>query len=429
MLEVLSPIFSIIWPIFKTWWWVLPPVLLVKPVINLWLWQKREAAWKAREYVLLEIRIPEDVLKPIKAMEDVFASLAILDITPGNFREKWIEGDSDIWPSISFEIVGLGGETKFFIRTHKAYQDTVESAIYSHYPDVEIHKAQDYTKFIPQDMPNKEWDFDGRDFTLKKESCYPLRTYKEFEPAEGVKEEKRMDPMAGLLEGFSKLKSGEQVWIQFLLHPAVISDWIDEGEKIRDKLVKRTGPAPRKPMVKEAAEILIHGVKEKKKEEEEGGIPPEMKLTPGEREIVKRIEEKISKYGFDTSIRIMYFGKGDDFFKPHIQLPITYLKSFDTKNLNFFTGIGATSTKVKSVFWWMDKRRIFLRKRKMFRNYILRVRPFFPHKGKIAVFNIEELASILHFPGRAVAAAPSVERIEARKGEAPPGLPTDQSLR
>ena len=424
MLEILAPIFRIVWSILKTWWWVLPPVLLVRPVMNLWLWQKREALWKEREYVLLEIRIPEDVLKPIKAMEDVFASLAILDITPGNFREKWIEGESDIWPSISFEIVGLGGETRFFIRAHKAHQDTVESAIYSHYPDVEIHEAQDYTKLIPQDIPNKEWDLEARDFTLREESCYPLRTYKEFEPAEGVKEEKRMDPMAGLLEGFSKLEKGEQVWIQFLLHPAG-KDWIDEGEKIRDKLVKRPGPPPpKKPMAQQAAEILIKGVEKKKEEEESDLLPPEMMLTPGEREAVKRIEEKISKYGFDTSVRIMYLAKGDDFFKPHMQLPITYLKSFDTKNLNSFTAFGETSTKVKSVFWWMDKRRAFLRKRKMFRNYINRVRPFFPYKKKIAVLNIEELASILHFPGRAVASAPSIERIEARKGEAPPGLPT-----
>jgi len=418
-------ILKAVWSIFKTWWWVLPPVLLFKPVLNLWLWQKRETKWKNRECVLLEIKIPEDVLKPIKAMEDVFASLSVIKITPGDFREKWLEGDSDLWPPLSLEIVGLGGQARFFIRTYRAYQDTVEAAIYSHYPNVEINEAEDYTKTVSQDIPDHEWNFEGRDFILKKQSCYPLRTYKEFEPMEGVKEEKRIDPIAGLLEGFSKLKSGEQVWIQILLHVSN-DDWIDEGEEIRNKLVKRPGPAPKKkPMAQEAVEIMIRGMEEKKENKKEL-LPPEMMLTPGEREAVKRIEEKISKYGFDTSIRVMYLGKGDNFFKPHMQLPIAYLKSFDTKNLNSFGTIGETSTKIKSIFWWADKRRAFLRKRKMFRNYVMRVRPMFPRKTDKHVFNIEELASIFHFPGRTVAQAPSVERIEARKGEAPTGLPVEQ---
>ena len=37
----------------------------------------------------------------------------------------------------------------------------------------------------------------------------------------------------------------------------------------------------------------------------------------------------------------------------------------------------------------------------------------------------EELATIFHFPGRGVAAAPFVPRVESKKGEAPPGLPTE----
>ena len=426
MFELLTPILNAFWLTFKAWWWVFPPFLLIKPFQTWWLWWKREASWKGREYVLLEIKMPEEVLKPIRAMERIFTSLATIDITAGDFREKWIEGGSDIFPPLSFELVGLGGKTYFFVRCHVAHRDTVESALYSQYSNIEIQQAEDYTKQIPQDIPNGEWDLEARDWVLKKESCYPLKTYQEFEPVEGVKEEKRIDPMAGLLEGFSTLQPGEQIWIQILLHVAVDGKWIEEGEKIRNKLVKRPGPPPpERPILQKAAELVIMGAQEEKpKDKSQELLPPEMMLTPGEREVVKKIEEKISKYGFKSVIRTIYLGKGDDFFKAHIQIPISFLKQFDTNDLNKFTVVPQTGTKVHTTFrWFLDKRRAFLRKRKIFRNYVMRVYPLFPSEGGTCVLNTEELASIFHFPGRTVASAPFVSRVEAKKGEAPAELP------
>jgi len=51
--------------------------------------------------------------------------------------------------------------------------------------------------------------------------------------------------------------------------------------------------------------------------------------------------------------------------------------------------------------------------------------PLFPGAGGTFILNTEELASLFHFPGRAVAPVPFVSRIEAKKGEAPPGLPIE----
>jgi len=427
--RVLAPVFEFlnlwIFPIFKTWWWVLPPFLLIKPALFFWLWWRQELNWSERKTVLLEIKIPTEILKPTKAMEDVFNSLIVVatDHDPGNFREKWIEGETMYFPSLSFEIVSLGGETHFFVWTEKPYQHTVESALYSQYPDIEISEVEDYTKYVPQDIPNEKWDFEGREFKLKREDCYPIKTYREFELEREAKEEKRVDPIAGLLEGLSVLKEGEQIWVQILV-TGTGSDWIAKGKKIRDKLAKRPEEKKPKPMIQEAIELLVFGPP-KKKEEEKEVIPPEMKLTPGEKEIVQKLEEKISKPGFETTIRMMYLGKRDVFFKPHLGLLYSFIFNFATENLNVFSTFKPTTTKVKSVFWFLDKRRAFLRKRKMFRNYVRRLSPLFPLKGGTSVLNTEELASIFHFPGRIVAPAPFVSRIEAKKGEAPPGLPVE----
>jgi len=412
-----------VFPLVRAWWWILPPFLLIKPALFFWLWWRRELSHKAKEYIVLEIKIPEEITKPIRAMEDVFASLAIIDITPGNFREKWIEGDSKIWFPLSCEIASLGGKTHFFMRIEKPFRQIVESAIYSQYPDVEIEEVEDYTKFVPQDIPNENWELEGREFKLKKKDCYPIKTYSEFEPREGIKEEKRVDPLSTLLEGMATLKEGEHLWIQILLHPAG-SDWIEEGKKERNKLVKRPSPKKPKPLIQEAIELFLHGPP--KKEEKTEMIPPEMKLTPGEKEIVEKIENKISKPGFETSIRYLYLAKRDVFSKINLHLVTSFFSSYNTEHLNKFKTIAETTTKVKSTFFWfLDKRRAFLRKRKMFRNYIMRVPPYFPSEKAPCVLNTEELASIFHFPGRRVAPAPLVLRIEAKKAGPPPELPSE----
>ena len=66
---------------------------------------------------------------------------------------------------------------------------------------------------------------------------------------------------------------------------------------------------------------------------------------------------------------------------------------------------------------------------KIFRLYRERFHPMFPRPADrrtgLFVLNTEELASIYHFPSRAVAPAPTVPRVEAKKGEAPPELPIE----
>ncbi|MCK5590431.1 MAG: hypothetical protein KAI72_00610, partial [Candidatus Pacebacteria bacterium] len=62
------------------------------------------------------------------------------------------------------------------------------------------------------------------------------------------------------------------------------------------------------------------------------------------------------------------------------------------------------------------------KKRTIFNAYKRRSYFYPPHKRKPLVFNIEELATIYHFPGM-VAETPTFGRIDSRKGEAPINLP------
>ncbi len=428
------PYFSIFWQIFKSWWWLPLPFIFWRPFCFLWLWWRTDLWLKKQKFILLEIRIPKEVLKPIRAMETVMSALWQPIYDPPDWWEKWIEGKIQL--SYSFEIVSIDGEPHFFIRIPEPLRDSIEAIIYSQYPQAEISVADDYTKKVPQDIPNKDWDLWGCDYRLLKEDPYPIKTYKEFETEREAIEEKRVDPIASLLEAFNKIKKGEQIWIQMVATPVTNKEvpWIKEGEEIKDKLAKREKKkVKRRPMILEAIDVLITGEPPSgPKKEEESVIPPEMKLTPGERETVAAIEKKISKSGFHTNIRFIYLGKKDAFFKPNLRLVFGFFASFKTEDLNALVPWGKTICKIhKSWFLPLNlllPRRLYLRKRKIFRRYCLRVHPLFPKKAKFParfVLNTEELASIYHFPGRASAPAPFVPRIESKKGEAPPTLPTE----
>lgn len=415
----LSLIFNQIWPVIKAWWW-LPLPFIFFPLLQyyyLFLIRKR---WDATiERVLLEIKIPREVVKPIKAMEYVFAGFHAIHDTP-NLREKWLEGQFQL--SLSCEIVSLGGQPHFYIRTPAIFRKHIESCIYSQYPEAEISQVDDYTKYVPQDIPRPGWDLWGADMILTKEDCYPIKTYRQFEVESEAREEKRIDPLAQLLEGMSTLQPGEQLWIQIIIKPIIGEiPWVKKGREIADRIARRPAPRPPKPIIQEAAEVIILGPPTPAPEQREI-IPPEMKLTPGEREILTAIEEKIGKMGFECNIRFIYLGREEVFFKPMVRIPMGYFKALSTLNLNGFRPLRQTITKI---MWFFRERRLYIRKRRMFRYYQRRWPPFFPRPGGTYVLNTEELATLFHLPGRIVAPAPTIERIEAKKGEPPPGLPIE----
>jgi hypothetical protein len=416
-----------IWIILKNWWWVILPFLLYRHFVFYWLWYKGEK-WDATiKKIVLEIKIPKEIIKPIKAMEQVFSGIhGLHDVF--SWREKWWNGE--FMHSISFETASIEGKTHFFIRASEKFRTVIESNIYAQYPEAEISVVEDYTKSIPQNIPNKDWDLFGFDMEFTKESCYPLITYRYFEESKELVEEKRLDPLAGLLDGMSTLGPGEHMWLQIVAKPILKKDdppWQTEGKAIVDELVHREVKKRTtwKSIPSQVADVYITGLPpndEGKKSEEESIIPPEMKLTPGERDIVKAIEDKIAKFGFVTFIRFLYLGKKDVFLKPKARIPYGFFKSVSSEALNGLKPLKETMPKVQ---WFFKKARTYVRKRVLFRRYSRRFSTYFPKPGGTFVLNTEELATLYHFPGWRVAPAPFVPRIEAKKGEAPAELPIE----
>jgi len=413
------------------------PFLLYRPFLFCWLWWRREKFLFSQKKILLEVKMPKEVLKPLRAMEQVFSAIWGNVFDPADWWENWIEGK--ILDSVQLEMISLDGVPHFYIRCSEQRHNAIEASIYSQYPDAEISLAEDYTKYVPRDIPNKDWEMWGTDYELVQPDVFPLKTYpKFFEEVEVAKEEKRVDPVATLLEGMGKLGPGEQLWIQIEATPITSTgkavegnyDFVKEGRRIADKLAKRPEKAKERSIIEGAADVLITGRPlEEEEDKPEPVIPVEMRLTPGEREIVSRVEEKIAKRSFKSYIRFIYLAKRDVYFGGAKGIPFGFFNQFATENLNTPKPWPKTITKIKRypVLDLIKERRLFVRKRGLFFRYLYRFSPLFPKKPQKGVFilNTEELATIFHFPGRVAAPAPFVPRVEAKKGEAPPGLPTE----
>lgn len=425
---LILPYFKFGWVIVLTVWWVILPFYAFKLLHwSYFLWKNTEWFLENGKSILLEFKFPREITKPLKVMEDVFSVIWGAMFDPPNFKERYFEGKFNL--NFSLEIVSLEGIPHFYIRIPEGAKKMIEAAVHSQYPSVEISEAEDYTKKIPLDVPNKEWDLWGCNYMPPggKEDVYPIKTYKKFfeQNVEAQYEEKRTDPISNLVEGFSKLGKGEQLWFQIVASSASDdeNDYVKRGKATINELAKRPGPKKEKSLFEEIFNILFKSqdVEEKK---DDKLLPPEMFLTPGERDIISAIEEKISKLGFNASVRALYLAKRENYFSPNKIIPIAYMNQFQDKSLNALIPWKPTLTKVQAPDIFQE-RRTFLKKRDLYLRYINRVSPFTPYRGGTCLLNVEEMATLFHFPGFEVAPTPQLERLEIKKAPPPPTLPVE----
>lgn len=436
-----------VFSLIGTWWWLFLPLVFWKYFKFHWLWWRSELFDAKTPRVVIELLFPPDVEKPLKAMENVFAGFWRFH-SPPNLREEWIDGEYQ--PSFGIEVVSTEGTIHVYMRFVAPLRKLIETSIHAQYPEVEIVTAEDYTKLIPRNIPNKEWELWGCNYKLKNPSPYPIKTYAEFfeESPEG-KEEKRVDPIAQLFEGLSRVGKGEHIWMQFLLKPVLPEDmgYREKADEIISKLAKR--PMPKRPggffddlkaVLKElfggfgsdiikvgsvlatGQEIAFKSAEQKEKEEM---FPGEMRMTPGERDVVAAVERKMGKPAFRVVTRFIYIAKRQNYFGASKTIPMSFYDQFSTNNLNSLIPWSATITKTYNLWtWYLNARSAYLKKRRLFRWYTMRTPAFFPPGQESNILNVEELATLIHFPGRIPVPQLSVPRVGTSKGQAPANLPT-----
>ncbi len=415
----MSEFFTQLMAVFQSTWFIIMPLAFWLVFKSLWGRHVFIADFLMKQNeVLLEIIPPRDIEKSPKVMERFFDSLAATDAGV-NMINKYCHGAGN--PYFSLEIVGTEGTAHFYIRTPALFRDLVESSLYAQYPNVEIIEVQDYVHNIPNVIPNEEWTLKGFDLKLIKPDAYPIKTYEYFE--EDVTG-KMIDPLASMLESIGNLGPGQHMWLQYIIR-ADRPQWFDEWgtatvEEFLGKITKPKGVLERLWFdIKDVFGGVMIGWNEPPEfsslESPQGDDQPvEFRLTPGEKQTLKALEENISKLMFSVNMRLIVVGKKDFFSAVNLGGAMSSIKQFSDNHTNQFAPVDRS--KVYADYVSVESRSAY-RMRKILDRYRDRDDSGYPFHLSTA-----ELATVFHLPDMSVE-SPSIQWSDSRRGSAPSNLP------
>lgn len=392
-------------------------------------------AWKAYiqehykrsiKWTLLELRIPRELRKTPKAMEQVFMAIHAVKNSATDVKEEWWDGEVPMW--FSCEAVSFGGEVHLYMRIPEIRRNHIEAAIYAQYSDMEIARVEDYIDRLPStidELTAAGYKLFGNELILSQKDVYPILSYIDFE---SVQTEKELDPAAALLETLARIKPQEHLWLQILVRPKVdefIGQWHDEGEKEIEKIKERAGR--KKVYSQQFGEFVM------------------IDRSPGDIEMMKDLSRKIEKPAFDVVVRYLYIAPADIFVSSFGRRSLLMaLNQYASETYNKFKHNSKAWTLVKVWYWphVFPKTRAYWRKIGVYKKF--RERWMYPEtfagsiismrffdwglrarknwSGRMSL-NVEELATIYHPPTFIVLTGPLIKREEARKMGPPAGLP------
>lgn len=377
--------------VLLSFWWIALPVLLIPATLSaLTFWRQQLYKAKSMDSVLLELRIPSDLSRSPRAMEQVLLAIHGLRNAPKTWKDYHIDGQVTRW--FSFEIVSHDGMLKFYVRTPSALRNLVEASLFSYYPEVEIITVPDYVANIPStvfDLESRGLELWGTEIAPSKDPVIPFKTYTQFASSE----KDGIDPLSSLVEILGKVKAGEFAGVQIVASPAD-RKWNSGGGAQITKL-------------------------------KESGM-----LTPGESASVKEIEDNVSKPAFNTLIRVLYIAPKEGFSNHLVSSGVTnaYNQLSGPKHNSFaptvgVKGKGAALQFSKARMLWAYRRRA-IPENEWFGKVMtsFRQRQLRNFKEKWAPVSVEGIATMFHPLTSSVLTAPHLERLSSRRVSAPAGL-------
>lgn len=378
----------------------------------MWVLYRRAQFTVKQTFVLLELKLPREVLKSPQAAE-FFINGMNNNGGEANWFEKYWKGQMRTVSSL--EIVSIDGVVHFYIWTRKGEKNKIEANLYSQFQGIEVYEVPDYT--LPVVFDPATMGLAVTEFELTKPDAYPIKTYIDYGMDKNPKEEYKIDPLTPLIEFLGSIGRGHQAWIQIIIRAHKAEDKNPEGGDLVDMRWKKGAQ-------KEIDEII-------KKAKGEAG--PDGKIVPGtgrtlndtERETIKALSRSVSKLGFDVGIRALYIAQKDIFSTTNFGGVIGGITHFNSEYNSFKPARGPALNYKWFFLLWKSRpaKTINKEKQDMLDAYKKREYFYAPHKRPHFVLNTEELATLYHFPGIISMMTPTLERIGSKKAEAPSNLP------
>lgn len=418
--------------------WILPvPALFLLgwATWKFWLHYIQQNFISGITWTVLEIVPPRDVLRSPQSMELFLTNGLYHWSMKGGLEQYW---QGAVWFWFSLEIVSIEGQVHFYIRTPSRVKDLIETQMYAQYPQAQVKVVDDYTAAVDEITPKSKWNLWGCEFKLERPEAYPIRTYTSYGLDKDPKEEYKIDPISPVIEFFGSAQKGEQMWLQIVVRPTKkrfrdhgkwfkYHDWVVESQMELDRVLE--------PYMSQ--KLALHDK-----------VATEVRAPNFLNPIVEGITEKMHKIGFDTGIRVCYVATKEVFpygtrtnNSRNIRL---IFRQYANPFMNSFARHNSTQADAYSGYFPASKRTVMrlanrhlhaYREREFFhlpmRHRIFNQHNFFwpfdllfkPYLHPVYfVLNVEELATIWHFPGQ-ILKVPTLERIESKEAAPPTNLP------
>jgi len=304
--------------------------------------------------------------------------------------------------TFSFEIVAHQKLVDFFIVTPIYYKEILEKQVTTYYPDANIEYLEKYEHKLKGNKIKGYYAY------LQNKNWFPIKTYKVVEN----------DPLNNMTNIFSKMQDDETAIIQIIIRP--ISDkWTKKATEFGEAFYKgESGKGFKIPLLGGIFNVfkgILFGYEKMDKSDEKDGGGGYVRMLQSKEELAKRIGEKASQSGFETTIRLMASAKTR--------------KRADELTNNII--IGFNLFKDTSSNWFQTKRIFFIDIINdyfflfNFKHRFLNNALYLFLKEKKSLLVEEELASLFHFPSIKYNKSPIIRWLNYKVLPAPLDLPKE----
>jgi hypothetical protein len=299
---------------------------------------------------------------------------------------------------VSFEYAVLDEQVHFFIVCPRSLVKVVEKQLTAFYPDVYVEQVEDYNIFQPDSKVVSTYMVPTKSYN------YPIKTY----------ERMTADPLNSIINSLSKVGKDEGVAIQIMVKPEA-NGWQKKGRKLASEMFqnkKKTGLKWYNPLtwLSSLFEVLFRG---EKAINENVDKESSERTTPVTDEEIKALEEKNSKPGYSTVIRLVSASSAKEDAVSNLQAMKGAFSQYGTTNGNSFSYTKFHSNKsLVTNFIFRHFERDW--------NQTLR--------RKNMILSCEELASIFHIPNVRFNKYPSIAWQNFKIAPPPPNIPTEGLL-